>query len=125
MDARGLAMRLRKYDIHSKNVRIGDQVRKGYGREQFWDAWTRYLVADEEDTTNEASPINTEEVIKEEGQSRGLGPSPYESATSATPLQPPINGAAPRCRECGRGLIQPHSIQRSMCESCFVAAARP
>ncbi|MDT8322000.1 MAG: DUF3631 domain-containing protein [Xanthomonadales bacterium] len=43
LDARGLANRLRQYDISSKDVRIGDAVRKGYARDDFFDSWQRYL----------------------------------------------------------------------------------
>lgn len=45
LDARGLASRLRKYDIHPKDVRIDDIVRKGYKAEDLADAWSRYLSA--------------------------------------------------------------------------------
>jgi hypothetical protein len=43
LDSRGLANRLRKYDIRSKNIRVGDTTPKGYKREDFEDAWSRYL----------------------------------------------------------------------------------
>lgn len=63
LDPRGLAQRLGKYGIKSRNVRDGGgKVLKGYMREDFIDSWSRYL------------PDDT------------LGPSPIGSATSATPL---------------------------------------
>ena len=40
---RGLAVRLRQYDIKSKQVRIGEVTLKGYTRSDFFDAWRRYL----------------------------------------------------------------------------------
>lgn len=43
MDARGLANRIKGYGIHSKNVRIGAGVSKGYARADLHDAWQRYL----------------------------------------------------------------------------------
>ena len=43
LDARRLASLLRQYDIHSKDVRIGASVRKGYVRDDLIDAWIRYL----------------------------------------------------------------------------------
>lgn len=55
LNARGLAKRLRQYELKSINVRIGGQIVRGYRREDLWDAWSRYL-----------------------------GPPPHESATSAT-----------------------------------------
>jgi hypothetical protein len=43
MNARGLAMRLKRYGIASRQVRIGDRTAKGYRREDLHDTWTRYL----------------------------------------------------------------------------------
>jgi hypothetical protein len=43
LDARGLARRLRRYDVRPGDHRFGDSTRKGYRREDFADAWTRYL----------------------------------------------------------------------------------
>jgi hypothetical protein len=40
---RRLATRLREYGIKSRNVRIGDKIAKGYARDDFHDAWERYL----------------------------------------------------------------------------------
>jgi hypothetical protein len=40
---RALSTRLRQYGIRSKSVRIGDRISKGYTREDFHDAWLRYL----------------------------------------------------------------------------------
>jgi hypothetical protein len=56
LDARSLAMRLRPYNVRSKNLNQGGgTVLKGYSREDLHDPWKRYL-----------------------------GPPPQESATSAT-----------------------------------------
>jgi hypothetical protein len=43
LDARGLATRLRKYDVHPGDVRLGNDVRKGYKAADLADAWSRYL----------------------------------------------------------------------------------
>jgi len=40
---RGLAVRLRGYGIKPKPVRIGANVARGYRREDFIEAWRRYL----------------------------------------------------------------------------------
>ncbi|HWC35813.1 MAG TPA: DUF3631 domain-containing protein [Mycobacteriales bacterium] len=45
LDARGLARRLKAYDVEPKPVRIGDVVLRGYRREDLADAWSRYLPA--------------------------------------------------------------------------------
>jgi hypothetical protein len=41
--ARRLADMLKPYDIRSKDIRTDDGTRKGYRREDFEDAWSRYL----------------------------------------------------------------------------------
>jgi hypothetical protein len=42
-DARGLARMLSQYDIKSKQVWVEDHNRRGYAREDLWDAWARYV----------------------------------------------------------------------------------
>lgn len=47
IDARGVARRLRKFDVKPGDHRFPDGVRKGYRIEDFHDPWQRYLaVAD-------------------------------------------------------------------------------
>ncbi len=43
LDDRGLARRLKKYDIHPKVIRIGENTARGYDRADLRDAWDRYL----------------------------------------------------------------------------------
>ncbi len=43
--ARGLAQRLKPYEINSRPVRMKKRVVRGYVREDFHDAWSRYLPA--------------------------------------------------------------------------------
>lgn len=51
LDARGLARRLRRYDVRPVDVRIGDTVKKGYRTEDLHDAWARYLPVPEKCAT--------------------------------------------------------------------------
>jgi Protein of unknown function (DUF3631) len=44
LDERGLAQRLRQYGIKSRQIRVGDTTLKGYRREDFADAWKRYVL---------------------------------------------------------------------------------
>jgi Protein of unknown function (DUF3631) len=44
--ARGLARRLRGYEVQPGPHRLGDDVKRGYLREDFHDAWLRYLPLD-------------------------------------------------------------------------------
>jgi Protein of unknown function (DUF3631) len=39
----GLARRLKAYGIKPKVVRIGDHTFRGYDKQDFYDAWKRYL----------------------------------------------------------------------------------
>ena len=43
LDARGLAQRLREYDVKRTQIRVGERTAKGYRSEDFADAWERYL----------------------------------------------------------------------------------
>ncbi len=43
LEGRGLAWLLRQYDVHSRDVRVGEVVKKGYIRTDLHDPWSRYL----------------------------------------------------------------------------------
>jgi hypothetical protein len=43
LNDRGLAARLRQHEIKPKVIRFGDTTARGYAREDFIDAWARYL----------------------------------------------------------------------------------
>jgi hypothetical protein len=83
LDARGLANKLRKYDVKPHDVRLGNEVRKGYKAGDLADAWSRYLPkADTEASNDESQTINTEDEIKK--KKSDVGEAAYRSATSAT-----------------------------------------
>lgn len=44
LDPRGLARRLRGYEVASTKVKVDGRALQGYRREHLWDAWTRYLA---------------------------------------------------------------------------------
>ena len=59
LDARGLARVLRPFRIAPHNIRVEDQVVKGYEREDFTESWARYLPRDAAATplqANESGP---------------------------------------------------------------------
>lgn len=62
LNDRGLATRLRQYGIKSKQVRIGEVTRKGYSRDDFYDAWQRHLPPPEpkKSETNETTKTEAE-----------------------------------------------------------------
>ena len=45
LNDRSLAQRLKGFDIRSKDIRIGESVRKGFESSDFADAWRRYLLS--------------------------------------------------------------------------------
>jgi hypothetical protein len=95
LNARGLAQRLRQYGIRSKVVRIGETPH-GYAREDFTDAWSRYLPEASQDETSRGGEEEAEEHV---------GPPPEESATSATSatltLVDDLGSRPGRCPSCG------------------------
>jgi hypothetical protein len=66
LDERGLAHRLRQYEIKSKNIRTGDSVTKGYARADFQEIWARYLPPD---TPSEKSATSVTSVTIPKSQS--------------------------------------------------------
>ena len=110
LNARGLAQRLRQYEIHSTDVRVGDWHGKGYKRADLWDAWARYLPPD---SRGDADSFPQETRRGEEGSEGHLGPPPHESATSAT------NGHR-TCTVCGYPITLPNHTIHPTCEETLV-----
>jgi hypothetical protein len=80
LNARGLASRLRQYEIKSGNVRIDDRVVKGYKREDLHDSWQRYLSGASLDEARAHTPQGYRENVGSD-----VGPPAEECATPATP----------------------------------------
>ena len=81
MTDRGLAVRLRPYGISSSTIRFsGDMLAKGYAKEDFYDAWQRYLPTNskaEESVTNVTSVTDGD-----------LGPVDVTDVTDVTHVSP-------------------------------------
>jgi hypothetical protein len=75
LDARGLSQRLRPYDIKPTTIRTDMGTPKGYRRQDFHDAWSRYLPA---------IPLNYVECLSSGAATNPVGSTPQEAATSAT-----------------------------------------
>jgi hypothetical protein len=114
LDHRGLARRLGKYGIKSRNVRIQDRVFKGYKREDLHDAWLRYLGSSAGSTTENKEERREEEVPVVQVAS---GPAAYESATSATAATAHLWSTC-RTEGCTTGLYHPESQQLGYCANC-------
>jgi hypothetical protein len=107
LNERALAQRLRQYGIKSRNIRIGPNppdIRKGYTRESFHDAWQAYLAPSQADTsatpatdatdaTGDENPsrFNAENVADVEQHKRY---SPHTSATRHTDVADSGSNAA-------------------------------
>ena len=57
LNARGLAQRLRQYDVTSTSIRGGSEVAKGYKREDLWDPWQRYLAPPRQEPDTPVTPM--------------------------------------------------------------------
>lgn len=97
LDARGLAQRLKKYDITPELLRIDGPVSRGYTRAQLADTWARYL--DEDEST--------------------LGAPPKDAVTSVAPAT-----TARTCRRCQTSLERPESIAHGLCVECTLITER-
>jgi hypothetical protein len=65
LNDRGLSGRLKQYSIKSKNIRVGEDVHKGYTREDLTQAWLRYLPALQEKSATSATSATTHININE------------------------------------------------------------
>lgn len=81
IDARGVARRLRPFDVRPKQIRLSDhETRKGYELGDFLDPWSRYLVLPGKSETNETAV--TEQVTESESVS---GPDPVSDGNETPP----------------------------------------
>jgi hypothetical protein len=84
IDSRGLAIRLKRYGIAPKVVRIGATTQRGYARVDLHDAWTRYLPT---------LPIcNVTSVT---------GETDRDDVAGVTPVTSPRGSVPDRCIRCG------------------------
>jgi len=89
LDARNLSRRLSKYEVKSKQQRIGDKNHRGYERAALLDAWSRYLPDVADDPGSDSEHVYMD--IPPQGMEREveqppppLAPIAATSATSAT-----------------------------------------
>lgn len=94
LDARGLAARLRKYDVRPGDHRFDDTIRKGYRTEDFHDAWARYLtpVADVAHVAPPASQRGDNGHVAPTEDEGGYVTPPYVQNLSLLPPTTPLQG---------------------------------
>jgi Protein of unknown function (DUF3631) len=75
LDERSLAHRLRQYEIKSRQIRIGETTMKGYRREDFADAWRRYVhpVAARSETSEQNQRQNVSDAFERAKQAKHIG----------------------------------------------------
>lgn len=69
INSRSLGWKLKPYGIKARSVRVGDLTPKGYAREQFADAWARYL----------RNPESKEQQATQPASQAGFGALPKET----------------------------------------------
>jgi hypothetical protein len=57
LDARGLSGRLHRYQVRPKTCRDGNEVFKGYSREDLHDVWARYLGSPPKEAVTSVTPV--------------------------------------------------------------------
>jgi hypothetical protein len=95
LNAVGLASRLRDYEIHSRDVRAGGSVLKGYTREDLYDAWQRYLsLSPMESATSatRATPTDPVADVAAVALPMEANPEPAVVCAAADCNNPPRNG---------------------------------
>lgn len=102
LDNRALARYLDRYDVKSKNVRLGEKVLKGYEAADLADPWLRYLGDDERpaDDPDSADPPEAVDIDRNPAPPDVSQPA-QESATSATAATHLALVPDNPCRDCG------------------------
>ncbi len=65
LDARGLARRLKPYEVTPKPLRIGEQVARGYSITDLSDAWSRYLPPPSDNSVTSVTSVTACRVCQE------------------------------------------------------------
>jgi Protein of unknown function (DUF3631) len=97
LDERGLSHRLRQYDIRSRKIRFGDTTMMGYRREDFADAWRRYVAASGSlaksgtSRTSGTSKQNQSQNVPDEKKCSGRSDRGVPDVPEGVPDRPPNN----------------------------------
>lgn len=132
LDARGLAYRLKKYEISRKQIRVGEWTGKGYDAADLADAWSRYLpdVSDvpvPSDEGREIPPLG----ISEHGTRAPLLPATSETSETretGRSLAGLLEAADPEgspCGLCGHPNSETRHDAGLPCLRCYAAGQHP
>jgi Protein of unknown function (DUF3631) len=147
LDARGLASRLRRYDIHPGTIRLDDgRTPKGYKAADLRDVWSRYLssaphtsatsattpqssatgsesVADSDLFVADVTPHVADSQPQNHAQRGAVADVADKSQDSDSGVAEPVQTSS-SCQLCGGPLWQPKSQERGTCERCHLAQER-
>ncbi len=125
LDARGLARRLRQYEITSLKVKVDGRALQGYRREHLWDAFTRYLAP----LATAPEPAEPAEPGRSEPHSEVPFPTEVpEPAARTEPRNPHLTSTVPEVPEvpppldCGHP-TSARNTDNGKCGSCIAARA--
>jgi hypothetical protein len=141
LDARGLAGRLRRYEVKPQTVRLdGEHTAKGYRREDLANLWSRYLSplrdsANTSDTTSQSGATQSEgvtdndpDVSDRDARVTDSQPTNHAQRDVVTDVTDKSQGGPtpifPTCQLCGADLWAPQSQQRGTCERCHLTQER-
>jgi len=137
LNGRTLAKMLRPFDIRPRVIRLASETARGYAREQFDDAFERYLCSDSGHTSpfsvttvttaslSEKEPVsirNTETPVTHSEQ--GSNPHEYRDVTDVTDREPVQGVSGLLLDENGRCKRHPDE-PKSWCLECGSAAETP
>jgi hypothetical protein len=101
---RGVARLLRPYGVRSRDVKLGDVVRKGYRREDLYDAWQRYATPSATSATSATSQVSpvADGSASETSATEGNRLTSAVAQVAQVADDPPISGTAHmHCPACG------------------------
>jgi hypothetical protein len=101
IDAQGIAKRLRAYEVRPDSHRFGDHTARGYLREDFYDAWRRYLPP--------AGGRDTRDM-------RDTEPAPDTDVTDVTVSR---RGDGTPCQGCGGPADRTSAMGTPWCSTCW------
>jgi hypothetical protein len=127
LDARGLARRLRQYEVTPVTVKVEGRALRGYRREHLWDSWQRYLNP----APAEAQPVQPAQPSRSEGvgevaarlRNADKGNPDATSGDAVTcEVAEVAEVAQSRCRACGVELTAEQAALSILCPPCLVRA---
>lgn len=122
LDARGLARRLRPYEVTSTKVKVDNKALQGYRREHLWDTFARYLppIAEKAEPPEPSEPCRSE--TEPEVPFSDEVPEP---GIQAEPIAPPLTRDVPVVPQVPHSGRSERTLVPTMTAACPVCQAPP